>query len=484
MQSKMRWCSTAISLAGAALLLAAQLGAQQPAPRVATPPVVDWAQVNAEALSKLTEYLRVDTSNPPGNEMRTAAWLARVFEAEGIPYEIGESAPGRGNIVARLVATAPQAQKEPALVLLQHMDVVPVSREYWSVDPFAGTMRDGAIWGRGAADMKGQSIAQLMAFLLLHRTRTPLRRDVIYLATADEEAGGDFGAGWVAANRPQWIAGARFLVNEGGRGYADESGKARYFGIGVFNKTPGWLKLTATGRPGHGSVPIADSAVNRLLAALERLRIYQAPLEVTPPIERAFASQALYEPEPWRSRLANIREYVKQPEARAELAKRRSLLALLTNTISITMLEGSNKINVIPPAASAQIDCRLLPGWTIDRWVAEVRRIASDDNIKIEVVQTQKETESALDTPLRAAIEKAVMNLHPGTGLAESPSTGFNDSHFFREKGIVSYGFVPFALRESDVTGVHGNDEHLPVKAFTDGVRLEWEFVQAFCRVQ
>lgn len=476
-----RRAALAIGLAAATAVLLVHLAAAPPRTVAVAAPAIDWEKVEAEAVAKLTEYLGLDTSNPPGNEARAAEWLKRIFEAEGVPYETAESAPGRGNIVARLKATVPDAQKEPAFVLLSHTDVVPASREYWKVDPFSGKISDGLIWGRGSLDMKDQGIAQLMAFLLLHRTKTPLRRDIIFLATADEEAGGEYGAGWVVKNRLQWIAGAGFLVNEGGRGYADDSGKPLYFGIGTFNKTPGWLKLTATGQAGHGSVPISDSAPNRLLAALERLRTYQAPLEVTPQMERAFASQAPYAPEPWRSRYAHMSEFMKHPEARAELAKRRSVLALVTNTISITMLEGSYKINVIPPVASAQIDCRLLPGWSIERWIAEVRRIINDDSIKIEVVQSQGETESPLNTPLRTAIEQAVKRLYPEAGVAESPSTGFNDSHFFREKGIVSYGFVPFALKEAETTGVHGNDERIPVKVFTAGVRLKWEVVSEFC---
>ncbi len=470
-------------LLAAALCL--NVAAAPPAPRHPAPPqapAIDWQKVEAEALEKFSAYIRVDTSNPPGNEIRAAEWFKRIFDAEGIPSEVAESAPGRANIVARLKAAT--QNPEPALVLLSHMDVVPVTREYWTHEPFAGEVRDGVIWGRGTADMKGQGIAQLMAFLLLHRMKVPLRRDVIFLATADEEAGAEFGAGWVAKDRPEWIAGAGFLVNEGARSSADGSGKPIFFGIGTVNKTPAWLKLTATGRAGHGSVPIPDSAVNKLIAALERLRVYRPPLEVTPPVERALASQALYEKEPWSSRYRNIREFVKQPEARAELSRRPALLALLTNTISITGLHGTTKVNVIPPVATAELDCRILLGWTAERWVAEVKRVIQDDSIKVDILEKQTNTESPLGTPLSAAMETAVKELYPHAGVALSPSTGFNDSHFFREKGIVSYGFVPFAVPEGDQSGAHGNDEHLPVKSFTGGVRLEWQLVYDFAKAQ
>jgi len=441
-------------------------------------PATDWKQYGEEAVAKLGEYIRVDTTNPPGNESRGVAWLAKLFGAEGIAYQTGESAPGRGNIVARLRATVPNP--DPALVLLSHIDVVPVNAEFWSVPPYSGEVRDGFIWGRGAQDMKGTAIAQLMAFLKLHRDKTPLRRDVILIATADEEAGGEFGAGWIVRQRPEWFAGAGFLLNEVARSSAGADGKALYFGVGPAEKTPAWLKLTATGTPGHGSVPRPESAVNRLIAALERLRTWQPPLEVTPPVARALATQAPYEAEPWRSRYRDIAAFVAQAGARADLAKQPPLLALLTNTISITGLEGTKKINIIPPVASALVDCRLLPGWTIERWVAEVKRVLADDTIKVEVVLNFPQPVSPVDTPLYTAIERAVKTLHPDAGVTQSVSAGFTDSHFFREKGIVSYGFGAFATGDRETDRAHGNDERISVRTFTEGVRLMWEVVRKF----
>jgi len=440
--------------------------------------VVDWEKLNAEAIDKFRAYLRVDTSNPPGTESRGVEWLKKIFDAEGIAHETAESAPGRGNVVARLRGTG----GEPALVLLNHIDVVPVNEEFWTAPPFSGELRDAAIWGRGALDMKSQGIAQLMAFLTLHRAKVPLRRDVIFLATADEEAGGEWGAGWVARQKPEWIRGAGFLLNEGAFSAARADGQPLFIGVAPTEKTPAWLKLTATGTPGHGSIPRPESAVNRLIAALERLRTYEPPLEVTPPIERALKTLAPYETEPWRSRLADIRAFVAQPEARRELARRPLLLALLTNTVSITGLEGTKKINIIPPVATALVDCRLLPGWTAERWIGEVRRILADPDIKIELVLSIPPTESRVDTSLYRAIADAVKAVHPQAGVAESLIAGFTDSHFFRVKGIVSYGFGPFALPPDIAVLPHGNDERIPVRSFTDGVRLTWEVVYRFAR--
>ena len=436
----------------------------------------DWHALESDAVQKLSAYIRVDTTNPPGNEIRAAQWYAKIFQAEGIPYQIAESAPGRGNIVARLKGSG----SEPALILLNHMDVVPVSRAYWTVDPFAGLIRDGYLWGRGSLDMKSLGIIELLTFLELHRLHTPLRRDEIFIGTADEEAGGNFGAGWVVKNRPQWIAGAGFMLTEGAGSLADDSGKPIYFGVGPTEKTPAWLRLTATGRSGHASVPIPDSAPNHLIAALERIRQYRPPIELTPPVEAMLRTHAAYEPEPWRSRFANPKEFLAQPDAYDLLTKRPEILARLTNTISITSLKGSNKTNIIPSEASAELDCRLLPGWTIDRWVAQVRSIINDPSIRIDVILNFPPAVSPTDTPLFASIEKAVHELDPGAGVVQTVDAGFTDSHFFRDKGIVSYGFEPFAVTQEDDERVHGDNERIPIKNYIEGLHLLWNVVYDF----
>jgi len=318
----------------------------------------------------------------------------------------------------------------------------------------------------------------------LHRNHVPLRRDVIFLATADEEAGGDYGAGWVVKNRPEWIAGAQFLITEGARTMADAAGEPLYFGVGIAEKTPAWLKLTAKGRAGHGSIPNPDSSTNHLVAALERLRTYRAPLQVTPAVEYALRTGAPYEPEPWRSRFADVRTFVQTPGAYEELLKRPVDLAKLENTVNITGLQGSVKVNIVPSAATALLDCRLLPGTTIQQWVQQIRKIIQDDSIAIDVVMNFPPTESKVETPLHATIERVVKRLYPSAGVIGSVSGGFTDSHFFREKGITSYGFMPFPMKGEDWLRVHGNNERIPVDGFTKGVRVVWEVVYEFSRAQ
>lgn len=440
----------------------------------------DWHALESEAVEDLTAYIRVDTTNPPGNEIRAAQWYAKIFDGEGIPYQIGESAPGRGNIVARLKGSG----SEPALILLNHMDVVPVSRAYWTVDPFAGVIQNGYLWGRGSLDMKSLGVIELLTFLELHRQHVPLRRDVIFIGTADEEAGGNFGAGWVVKNHPDWIKGAGFMLTEGAGSLADDSGKPIYFGVGPTEKTPAWLRLIATGRSGHGSVPIPDSAPNHLIAALERLRQYRPPLELTPPVETMLRTHSAYEAEPWRSRFADPKVFLAQPDAYDLLAKRPEILARLTNTISITSLRGSNKTNIIPSEANAELDCRLLPGSTIDRWVEQIRNIISDPSIRVEVILNFPPATSSTNTPLFASIENAVHQLDASAGIVQTVDAGFTDSHFFRDKGIVSYGFEPFADTIEDDERVHGDNERIPLQNYKDGLHLYWNIVYDFTRTK
>jgi acetylornithine deacetylase/succinyl-diaminopimelate desuccinylase-like protein len=299
---------------------------------------------------------------------------------------------------------------------------------------------------------------------------------------ADEEAGGLAGAGWLVKNHAEWVAGAGFLFNEAARARVDDEGKPWFFLFGETEKTPGWLKLTAKGRAGHGAVPNPDSAVNHLVAALERLRTRTPALEVTPAVERALKSRASYELEPWRSRYENIRAFIQQPGAYEELLKRPTVLALLMNTVNVTGLEGSNKINIVPATATALVDCRLLPGTTIEKWVEEIRKTIQDDSISVDVVLNFPPAESPAESPLREAIKTVLARRYPGTGLADVVEGGFTDSHFFREKGIASYGFGPFPMTEADLLRVHGNDERIPVQTFREGVQTFYEIVEEFSR--
>jgi acetylornithine deacetylase/succinyl-diaminopimelate desuccinylase-like protein len=446
-----------------ALVLAAPLSAQS---------TIDTARLADDAVARIQEYVRINTTDPPGNEVETMRFFARILHEEGIPFDTAVSAPGRGNIWARL-----KGGPGPALVLLHHMDVVPADRRYWDVDPFAASVKNGVIYGRGMLDTKTLGIVQLEAFLALHRAHTPLAGDVIFLATADEEAGGTYGAGWVAQHHPEAFRGATMLLNEGGTGSVD--GDRKQFAIEVTQKTPLWLKLTVTGPAGHGSTPPPASAVNRLIRALYRLQTYEFAPRVVPAVAAYFAAAANTVSPRWHPGFVNPATLIADRNAMAELqAQLPEYAALLHNTCSITMLQGSTKINVIPPVAEAQVDCRLLPDQDHEAFVRELTAAVNDPEIKIERIIDFTPAVSSTTSPLYNAIVAVVHDYYPEAAIVPSVETGFTDSHWFRDLGIASYGFDPFLVPEADQNGVHGNNERLSVDNVRRGTAMMLDLVK------
>jgi acetylornithine deacetylase/succinyl-diaminopimelate desuccinylase-like protein len=452
--------SVIVVLAASSSRLAAQQGAE-------------LAKLQEEAVQRGREYLQINTTNPPGNENRTMQFFARIFAQEGIPFDTASSAPGRGNIWARL-----KGGSEPALVLLHHMDVVPADPSHWDVDPFSATVKDGEIWGRGALDTKMLGIVELEAFLALARAKTPLTRDVIFMATADEEAGGSYGAGWVVKSHPEAFKGARLLINEGGGGSVADG--RQQFGIEVTQKVPLWLKLTATGTPSHGSTPHVASAVNRLIRALDRLQTYQFVPRIVPAVDAYFKALARNAAPEWKSAFEDMATTVKDPDKLLALQlENPSFAALTRNTCSITMLDGSNKINVIPPEAHAQLDCRLLPDQNPDGLIEELAGVMNDPGIRIEKLMGFTPAVSSTDTPLYRAIVSVVQRHFPNANIVPAVETGFTDSHYFRDLGIACYGFAPFLIPAAEEGGVHGNNERISIENVRQGTGMMLELLRA-----
>ena len=427
-----------------------------------------------QAAQRLSEYIRVDTVNPPGNEIRGAEYFAKIFDQAGIKYEIAESAPGRGNIWARL-----KGGKKPAMVLLNHMDVVPADLKYWTSDPYDGAIRDGYINGRGALDMKGLGIAQLQAFLALEASGARLNRDVIFVATADEEAGGAYGAGWLAENHPEIFKGVGFLINEGGGG-SIQGGKT-VFSVEVTQKVPLWLRLVAHGNPGHGSAPQTETSVTRILRAGSRIAETKFPPRVIPAVKAVFAGMAPFQNEPLASQYLDINNSVNDAKFMNYLQLTNpGSHSLLRNTCSITRLSGSSKINVVPTEASIELDCRLLPDQDPEQFIRELALIVNDANIDIEKIMGFTATASSTDTPLYRLIEKTLVEHFPGATIIPGVTTGFTDSHFFRDMGITSYGFGPFVIPANDRRGVHGNNEHISIENMKVGTQVMIDLINAF----
>jgi acetylornithine deacetylase/succinyl-diaminopimelate desuccinylase-like protein len=431
------------------------------------------ARLQDEAVQREREYLQINTTNPPGNETRTMEFFARIFAEEGIPFDTATSAPGRGNIWARL-----EGGSEPALVLLHHMDVVAADPSHWQVDPFSATVKDGEVWGRGALDTKSLGIVELEAFLALHRAGTPLSRDVIFMATADEEAGGFFGAGWVVENHPEAFRGAGLLINEGGGGGVE--GGRQQFGIEVTQKVPLWLELTAAGTPGHGSTPHVASSINRLIRGLYRLQTYQFAPRIVPSVDAYFKALARNAAPAWKAAFEDMATTVKDPDRLLALQLENPFLAALTrNTCSITVLEGSSKINVVPPEAHARLDCRLLPDQDQEAFVRELEAVMDDPSITIGKIMGFTPAVSGTDTPLYQAIVDVIHRHFPDANILPAVETGFTDSHFFRDLGIACYGFAPFLIPADEEGGVHGNDERISIENIRRGTEMMLEVVRA-----
>lgn len=443
---------------------------------IAAPVEEDWKGLGDEAAQLLSQYLRINTTNPPGNEIAAARWLAAVLQRDGIEARIFEPAPGKANLYARL---AGDGSARP-IILLNHMDVVLASPEFWTVDPFAGVLKDGYIWGRGALDMKGEAVAQLMTMLVLKRAKVPLKRDIIFLATSDEEIGAGVGAAWIAEQQADLVRGAEFLLNEGGTTRAKTGGGAvEFYAIGTTEKSPFWLDVTARGTAGHGSRPTPDNPVHRLIRALNRVADWKTPLIVTPAVERSFRDLSTIERDTTMRRwLSDIRSAVRDSAAARVLTSDLTYNAVLRNTISITGLRGSTKTNVIPPTATAAIDVRLLPGQDPTAFLADLVRIINDTAVTVKPQGPNwPATESSTETEMFRAITEVARRRHPEALVTTLMLAGFTDSHYFRRMGIASYGLGPFPLTQADSRGVHGNDERISVEALRSGVRFYYEVV-------
>ena len=402
-----------------------------------------------EAVGWLQNYIQIDTINPPGNEYRAVDFLAEIFEAEGIEYQTAESAPGRGNIWARL-----EGGNEPGLILLQHSDVVPADEEFWTIPVLSGAIRDGVILGRGARDMKGLGTLQLATFIALHRSGVELNRDVVFLATADEEAGGMFGVGWLIENRPEIFEDIGILLNEGGGG--SRVGQSVVFSVEVTQKVPVWLRLYAIDRPGHGSSPRTTSSVTRIVQALNTMLENPFPPRIIGPVNDYFSALSVDMDEEWAGSYANIQAAINDPNFVAKLHDARpGHNSLIRDTCSMTRMSGSNKINVIPPTAWAELDCRILPDKPADQFISELDDLIGYTGVEIQKIMAFTPAISETNSRLYRAIDSVTQELHPGSRVLPSVSTGFTDSHFTRDLGIISYGFNPIITNRGAVSYTH-----------------------------
>jgi acetylornithine deacetylase/succinyl-diaminopimelate desuccinylase-like protein len=444
------------------------------------------------AVRWMQDYLRVDTTNPPGNEMRGVAFYKKILDDEGIENRVFEIAPGRGDLWARIPASGgdihshvsqnqrdmghPMSPPRP-IVLLNHMDVVTSDATHWKVPPFSGDIRDGYIWGRGAQDMKDEGLAQLVVMVMLKREKIALNRDVIFLAVADEEANGT-GTDWFIKNQKDLLENAEFLINEGGENVI-ENGKVKYVGVDVGEKTSYWLRVVAHGRPGHGSRPNVDSAPNRLVRALDRILAYQTPLRVLPVVDEFLRDMAAYEPPERAVYYRNIKKAIEDEKFQEQVEHDESLNFLLRDTISLTMLGGSGQTNVIPPEAWANLDVRILPGGDPKGVAETLRKVVNDPNVTIEPLESEFRIAnySGTDNTLFAAIREVSGKYFPGTPVVPHITSGYTENQRYRPLGIIAYGFNPYTATEEEGATEHGNDERIRVEEVRRGPRILFDVV-------
>jgi len=423
---------------------------------------IDWRGVRDEAAEILRNYIRINTTNPPGNELEAARFLEGLLRKEGVEAMVYESAPGRAN----LMAVCPGTKKARPLILLHHMDVVPVETDKWDLDPFGGIIKDGYIYGRGALDMKGNGVAELMAMLLLKRYGIPLKRDVILLATADEEVGGRQGVKWMLEREPR-LREAACVLNEGGCVLVRENGELDHYEIATAQKVVAQFAVRAKGRTGHGSMPHPDSATVKLIRALDRLVAWETPFVVIPLVKEYFANLAKVRPPEETKGYQDIEEGLRDPVFTKAFIANPQYNAMVRNTITPTILKAGQMVNVIPSEAQASFDCRLLPGTPSEAFLAQVRAVIGAEEVEIVPLpefESNPLPPSPMDNELYQAIEQVAQRKDPGCVVTPFLITGATDSRFFRQIGIPCYDFSPFRLRQEDAKLVHGHNERISIE--------------------
>jgi acetylornithine deacetylase/succinyl-diaminopimelate desuccinylase-like protein len=457
------------------LALAPLLGAQELASAKLSPEKLNAYSDLAQ--SWMQEYLRVDTTNPPGNEARAAQFFQRIFDAEGIENQVFEIAPGRANLWARLPATA--ANKRRPLILLNHTDVVTSVAERWKHPPFSGALDGGYLYGRGAQDMKCDGLAQLVVMVMLKREQAPLDRDVIFLATADEEVDG-LGSDWFIQQKPELLGNAEFLLTEGGENL-EENGKVKYVGLDVAEKSPYWLVMTAHGRPGHGSKPIEMSAPNRLVRALGRVLDWRGEWKLLPVVEEFMQRVASSQPPEMAENFRNVRRGLEDRKFRAWLERQEGLSYMFRNTISLTRLQGSEQTNVIPSVATAHLDVRLLPGEKPEDFLAAIRKVVADPEVAVEPESKtfRVANMSGTDNELFRSIERVAGHHFPGAPVLPRLNNGYTENQRYRQLGMVSYGFSPYQNTAEETGSEHGDNERIRVEQVRRGYRVLYDVVTA-----
>jgi len=455
-------------------------------PGAAKMPIQIQKDIEQEITHFLSNLIRINTTNPPGNETHAANFIAQYLAEDGFESEILESAPGRGSIITRLKGTG----EKPSLLLLSHLDVVAANPSEWTVDPFAGTVKDGYVYGRGAIDMKGMTAIEVLTLKLLKKNKVPIKGDIVLAATADEERGGEEGAGYLLRNHKDKVW-CPYVLNEGGGTALPQNGRNVY-PIQTAEKGILWFKIKAKGTPGHGSTPnMADNAIARINKVIAKLGSYQPPATCVSTLREFLAQVAQANPQlkdTLDRLLANLEQ---SDQILDELAKKDKVLAeeirpRIKTTITPTIIRGGVKENIIPSECEATFDCRVLPGESVTETLGLIKGMlkdADEGKLGYEIIQMHDGNESTTQTPLYNAIASVLHEADPGCSVTPTLTTGGTDSRFFRQTGSVCYGFHPVRPDEPNdeyEKRMHGIDERLSIENLVWGTSVFYETVKRF----
>jgi len=444
-------------------------------------PSPDWDEIELKSVELFRQYLRIDTSNPPGDVTKGVEWLAKQFEAHNIKYEtftVPED-PRRMHILAEITGSNPNLKP---LLLLNHIDVVPADYEAWSTNPFEAEIIDGVIYGRGALDMKSLGIMQMMSIILLKEEGYIPKRTIKFLGVADEEILGEYGAQWMIENHwdkldPEWV------WDEGGIGSTNSFPDLSAFAVAVAQKKSFWIDLNVYGKSGHGSRPFKGYPNEVLVKALNKIVSWSTPIEINPVIEEMFYTIGSHKGGLQGLLMKNINNSIVKYFAGESIASSStSMNAMLRNTIALTMINSGYKTNIIPEKARASLDIRLLPGTSPEDFVSNLRVVINDP--RVEIVKKRVPTNNFIsnwDTNFYQILKSELNKEKPNVVVIPFMTIGGTDSQFFQSKGVDCYGILPVLVEEDDIQTMHGIDERLSIDNFMLGTRVVYNTIKRVC---
>lgn len=440
---------------------------------------IDWSTIEQESATLLSQYIQFDTTNPPGQEAIAIEFLADTLRQRGFEPKILLSAPGRANLVTRL----PGKNKQPPCLLYAHADVVSAEPADWNVPPFSGQIDQGFVWGRGALDCKGFGIILIQALTLLKQLVPPLDRDIILCIAADEEATSQYGVIWLLKHHWDLIK-AEFVWDEGGFALQTKNDdEPPLYAIGVTEKRPVALRLTARGTGGHSSIPCLDNPQDRLVRALHRLKQWSSQTRLTPTVINMLHALAPHQTSLQAKLFAQAHRPILWPWLRSILSHQPFFIPLIQNTLNLTMLHAGQGNNIIPSYAEARLDLRLLPDEDLATILKTFRNLINDRKVSLEVENAPPlRATSEVGTPFYNALMAVLPVIGPPGAIIPYMTPGATDSRFFREMGMQAYGFMPMLLTNQELQRIHGVDERVSTSNLRWGVQAVFETLRRLGR--